>query len=242
MIRLDSGADSKVWMKEDGVCNIPLKFSEVFLFAPFALFKKRGIKMKKTTLSKLIKVSVLSAMAFILMLLEFPLPIFPSFLKIDFSDLPALLGAFAMGPIAGIVIEFMKNLLNVAIQGSATALIGEAANFVVGAAFVGVAGLVYQRSKTRKNAVISLSAGIVAMVLVASVANYFVFLPLYEKVLHFPVVAMVEAGKAVFKGVTDFNTFVAYSIALFNLFKGFIVALITFITYKKLSPILHREA
>lgn len=196
--------------------------------------------MKKTTLSTLIKVSVLSAMALILMFFEFPLPIFPDFLKIDFSDIPALLGAFAMGPFAGIVIELIKNLLHIVIKGSQTALIGELANFVVGAALVGTAGIVYKRSKTRKNALISIAAGVLVMSVVASIANYYVFLPLYEKVLHFPIAAMVEAGAKIFKGITDFNSFVAYSILPFNLFKGILIAIITFLAYKRLSPILHK--
>lgn len=196
--------------------------------------------MEKRTLSTLIKVSVLSAMAFILMYLDFPLPIFPSFLKLDFSDIPALLGAFAMGPVAGIAIELIKNLLIIVIKGSQTALIGELANFIVGAALVGTAGLLYKRSKTRKNALISMAAGVIAMAVVASVANYYVFLPLYETALNFPISAMVEAGAKIYKGITDFNTFVAFSILPFNLFKGVLVAIITFLAYKKLSPILHK--
>lgn len=196
--------------------------------------------MKKRTLSTLIKVSILAAMAFILMFFEFPLPIFPSFLKIDFSDIPALLGAFAMGPIAGIVIELLKNLLYLVIKGTQTGFIGELANFVVGAALVGTAGSLYKHSKTRKNALTSMAAGVLVMTVVASVTNYFVFLPLYETVLHFPITEMVKAGAEIFKGITDFNSFVAYSILPFNLFKGVLVVIITFLAYKRLSPILHK--
>lgn len=196
--------------------------------------------MKREKLSILIKVSVLSAMAFILMFLEFPLPIFPSFLKLDFSDIPALLGAFAMGPIAGILIEFVKNLLYIIIKGTQTGFIGELANFVVGAALVGTAGSLYRHSKTRKGALISVAAGVLVMSVVASVTNYFVFLPLYETVLHFPIAEMVEEGAKIFKGITDFNSFVAYSILPFNLFKGTLIAIITFLSYKRLSPILHK--
>lgn len=196
--------------------------------------------MKKRTLSTLIKVSVLSAMAFILMFLEFPLPIFPSFLKLDFSDIPALLGAFAMGPFAGIIIELLKNLLIIVIKGSQSGFIGELANFVVGSALVGTAGIFYKHSKTRKNALISIAAGVLVMSAVASVANYYVFLPLYETVLNFPIAAMVQEGAKIFKGITDLNSFVAYSILPFNLLKGVLVAIITFLAYKKLSPILHK--
>jgi riboflavin transporter FmnP len=202
---------------------------------------KEVFVMKKISLATLIKISVLSGMAFILMLLEFPLPIFPSFLKIDFSDIPALLGAFALGPIPGIIIELLKNILNVLIRGSQTAMIGEAANFIVGSALVGTAGVLYKRSKTRKNALISVTAGVLVMTLIASVTNYYIWLPLYESALHFPIEAMVAAGQKIFKGITDLNSFVAYSIVPFNLFKGVVVALITVLVYKKLSPILHKK-
>ncbi len=196
--------------------------------------------MKKRALSKLIKVSVLSAMALILMFFEFPLPIFPSFLKIDISDIPALLGAFAMGPFAGIVIELLKNLLYIVTKGSQTAFIGEFANFIVGATLVGTAGILYKRSKTRKNALTSIVLGVLVMSVVASLANYKVFLPLYESKLGFPISSMVAEGAKIFKGITDLKSFVAYSILPFNLFKGILIGIITFLAYKRLSPILHK--
>lgn len=215
--------------------------SGVFLFDSFRpVYIEGGSVMKKRTLSTLIKISVLSAMAFILMYIDFPLPIFPSFLKIDFSDVPALLGAFAMGPIAGVVIELLKNLLIIALKGTQTGFIGELANFIVGAALVGTAGVLYKHSKTRKNAIISIIAGIIVMSAVASVTNYYIFLPLYETVLHFPISAIVAEGAKIFKGITDLNSFVVYSILPFNLFKGALVAIITILVYKKLSPILHK--
>jgi riboflavin transporter FmnP len=197
--------------------------------------------MKRKNLSNLIKIAVLSGMAFVIMaFLEFPLPIFPDFLKIDLSDIPALLGAFAMGPVAGIIIELVKNILHILLKGTTTAGIGELANFVVGSALVFTAGSLYKHNKNRKNAVISLIAGVGVMSLVAVVSNYYVFLPLYEKALHFPIAGMVAAGAKIFKGIKDFNTFIAYSIIPFNLVKGIITALITIIIYKKLSPILHK--
>ncbi len=241
MIRCNSGADSTVWMKEDGVCNMPLRNQRFFYLPTSALpLFEGGYIMKKRTLSTLIKISVLSAMAFILMYLDFPLPLFPSFLKLDFSDIPALLGAFAMGPVAGLIIELIKNLLIIVIKGSQTALIGELANFTVGAALVGTAGIMYKRSKSRKNALISIAAGVAAMAFVASLANYYVFLPLYETALNFPVAAMVDAGAKIYKGITDLNTFVIFSILPFNLLKGVLVGIVTFLAYKKLSPILHK--
>lgn len=196
--------------------------------------------MKNKKLSVIIKISILSAMAFIIYLFEFPLPIFPAFLKIDLSDIPAMLGGFALGPVAGILIELIKNILNIVIKGSGSAGIGELANFIVGSAYVITSGALYKHSKSKKNAAVSLTAGVLVMTLVASVANYYVFLPLYETVLHFPIEAMVQEGAKVNGLVKDFNSFVVYSILPFNLLKGFVVSMITFLAYKKLSPILHK--
>lgn len=196
--------------------------------------------MKNKKLSIIIKISILSAMAFILFLFEVPLPIFPGFLKIDISDLPAMLGGLALGPVAGIIIELMKNILHILIRGSQTAGIGELANFIVGAAMVATTAALYKNNKSKKNAAISLIAGVLVMTLVASVANYYVFLPLYESALHFPIEAMVKEGAKVNGLVRDFNSFVVYSILPFNLIKGLVVAIITFLSYKRLSPILHK--
>lgn len=195
--------------------------------------------MTNQRLNKLVKVSVLSAISLVLMMIEFPLPIFPDFLKIDLSDLPALLGSFAMGPIAGVAIQLVKNILHLLIKTS-TAGIGELANFVVGAAFVYVAGLIYNLRKDRTHALYGVAAGVVAMAAAAAIGNYFLFIPLYESVLGFPVAAVVGAGAKINPAIKDLNSFVVLSIVPFNILKGVIVSIIGFISYKKLSPILHK--
>lgn len=195
--------------------------------------------MNNRNLSKLVKISLLSAMAFILMFFEFPIPLFPDFLKIDFSDIPALLGAFSMGPLAGVVIELIKNILHLIIKNQ-TAGVGELANFVVGAAFVLIAGLIYRNQKTKKSAFVGLGIGIISMAIVASVFNYFVLLPLYETVLHFPISAVVAMSSKVNGAIIDVKTLITYSIFPFNLLKGIVVSIVTLIMYKKVSPILHK--
>jgi riboflavin transporter len=190
-------------------------------------------------LVKLIKISLLSAMAFVLMLFEFPVPLFPVFLKLDLSDIPALLGAFSIGPLAGVAIELIKNILFLLTK-STTAGIGELANFIVGGALVFTAGLIYRNGKTRKRAFVGLALGTVVMAVVASFANYFVFLPLYETVLNFPMDAIVAMGSQANKAVMDVNSLIVYSFLPFNLLKGFIVSLITLLIYKKVSPVLHK--
>jgi riboflavin transporter len=195
--------------------------------------------MTNKKLSVLIKISILSAMAFILYLIEFPLPIFPNFLNIDLSDIPALLGAFAMGPLAGMLIEFIKNLLHIMMKPSGMG-VGELANFLVGTGFVVTAGIVYNRGKSRKHAVTGLLAGIIVMAVVACIGNYYIFLPLYEKVLHFPIVEIVKMATAVNSSIDNEFKLIVYSMLPFNLLKGFIVSIVVFLIYKRVSPILHK--
>lgn len=195
--------------------------------------------MTNKKLSILTKISILSAMAFILYLIEFPLPIFPSFLKIDLSDVPALLGSFSMGPLAGVLIELLKNLLHL-IMKNETAGIGELADFLIGSAFVFTAGMIYRNGKTKRQAVIGLLLGIVAMCIVASLGNYFIFLPLYEKVLKFPIPAVVASAKAINPSIHNLNTLIVFCFIPFNLIKGLIVSIVTLLVYKRVSPILHK--
>lgn len=196
--------------------------------------------MKNEKLNRLVKVSLLGVIGFILMFIEVATPLFPSFLKIDISDLPALVGAFALGPVAGISIEFLKNLLHGLFVGG-TAFIGELANFAVGSILVVVAGYIYNKNKSRRTAIFGLAVGTVAMSLVASVLNYFILLPLYETVLHFPISAIVAMGNKINPNIKDLNSFVVLAIMPFNLIKGIILSCLTFVMYKSVSPILHEE-
>ena len=122
---------------------------------------------------------MLSAIAFVLMYIDFSIPIMPVFIKLDRSELPALIGAFAYGPVCGILVCLIKNVLHMAI--SSTALVGEVANFLLGAIFVGVAGFIYKRKKNKKNAVIGSIAGAVLMGLACIPINYFITYPFYYK-------------------------------------------------------------
>lgn len=196
--------------------------------------------MKNNKLNTSIKISLLGCIAFLLMYIEIPLPIFPSFLRIDIGDLPALIGAFAFGPVAGVLVEFFKNVLYLIFKGN-TAGIGEAANFIVGSVLVFSAGLVYKKNKSKKGAFIGLLVGGVAMTLVGAVLNYYVFLPLYETVLGFKVSAVVGMGSAVNHNVTNLNSFIVWIIVPYNLLKALVVCIMTLAVYKSVSPLLHRE-
>lgn len=196
--------------------------------------------MKNQKLNKMIKVSMLSVIAFLLMFLELATPFFPSFLKIDISDLPALIGAFAFGPLAGVAIEFLKNLLHGVFIGG-TGFIGEIANFIVGSVFVVTAGILYSKNKSKKTAIIGMILGTLLMTAVASVLNFYVFLPLYEKVLGFPIAAIVAMGNAINPSITNLNTFIVWAIMPFNFIKGIIISIITIPIYKRVSTVIHNE-
>ena len=123
-------------------------------------------------------VGMLAAISTILMLFEFPLPFLaPGFYELDFSEVPILIGAFALGPVAGVLTELVKVLLNLVVNGTQTAFVGEFANFVMGCMFVLPASLIYKMKKSRKHAVIGLAAGTVTMSVVAVFINALVLLP-----------------------------------------------------------------
>lgn len=189
----------------------------------------------------MVKVSVLGVISFLLMFFEFPMAfIAPPFIKMDISDIPSLLGAFAIGPMAGVIIQFLKNILNLVLEGTTTAAVGELANFVVGASFAFTAGVIYHKKKTFKNAVIGLIAGTLAMTTVITLANYFVMFPFYAKMFGWPISDLVGMGTAINENIVDLKTMMLYSIVPFNLFKGSVVTAITILIYKRLSPILHK--
>lgn len=178
--------------------------------------------MQRRSTQYLIRVGVLSALAFGLMLIEMPLLPSATYLKYDPSELAALVGGFALGPAAGVVIELIKNLLYLLLSGKAT-LVGEAANFLTGAVMVGVAAAIYWRRKTRLVAGLSLAAGSLAATAVMAVANYYVFLPLWN--------VPQEAIPSVLTG----------AVIPFNLLKAGLSSAITFLAYKRVRGYLTLE-
>lgn len=194
--------------------------------------------MKKMNLSTLLKVAILGAISFIIMLADFPLWFAPEFYKIDFSDIPALIGTFSLGPLAGILIELIKNVLKFILAGSATGGVGEFANFLIGATFVGIAGFIYKQGKTRKNAVIGMIVGTIVMSILGSLLNYYVLLPLYSKLM--PLDTIIDMARAVNRVVVDMKSLVIYTVFPFNLLKGVVVSFLTLPLYKRLSKVLSR--
>ncbi|NLV77125.1 MAG: ECF transporter S component [Tissierellia bacterium] len=186
----------------------------------------------------MVKISVLGVIAFILMLLDFPLWFTPPFLKFDVSDVPALIGSFALGPMAGVIVQLVKNLLKILLAGTNTAVVGEIANFIVGSVFAYVAGLIYYKEKTFKNAVIGLVVGTIAMTVAISIANYYIMIPFYAKAYGMPLDKIITISGAVNKYVVDLKSLIIFAVIPFNLLKGVVVSLITIFLYKRVSPIL----
>ena len=192
---------------------------------------------KKFNLRALIVMAIMSALGYVLMLLEFPLPmVIPSFIKFDFSELPAIITSFALGPVYGVGVCFFKNLLH--LFNTTTACVGEASNFVLGSFFVFIAGLIYKKKKTFKGAIIATIIGALVMAVVSIPINYYIMYPFYSEFFGLPLVAILGMYKAILPSVdTIFEALVIFNLP-FNFLKGIIDALICFACYKKLSPLL----
>lgn len=195
--------------------------------------------MKKRNVQWLVKVAVLGALATVLMLVEFPLMFLaPNFYKLDFSEIPVVVGAFALGPMAGVAIEAIKIILNFAIEGTTTAGVGEIANFLIGCSYVVPAAIIYSVRKTRKNAIIGMAVGTVSVALVGAVLNAYVLLPAYAYAFGLPIEAFISMGTAVNPAITDLTTFILFAVVPFNLFKGLMISVIVLTIYKRVSPLL----
>ncbi len=180
--------------------------------------------MRNQKLQLITKIGILSAFAFLLYLFEFPLPFFPPFLQIDLGDLPAIVGSLALGPWVGVAIQLIKNILHVLLR-SQTGGIGELGNFLTGSVFVITASLAYFKNKSRRSAIIGLSAATVLMSVAMGFFNFFVLIPAFtNQPVSLSLLPMIIT-----------------SILPFNLLKGVILSGITLLLYKSLSPILHME-
>lgn len=180
-------------------------------------------------------VAVLSAIAYILMFMEFSVPIMPGFIKMDLSDLPALIGTFAVGPAGGVLIALIKNLLHLTV--TSTAGVGELSNFILNAVFILPAGILYRRRKNRKSACLGAVLGAALMAVVSVASNYFIVYPVYYNFM--PEETILAAYQAIFPGVKT----ILQSLILFNMpftfVKGMLSVIITMLIYKRLIPVLN---
>lgn len=194
---------------------------------------KKAVSVRTITMTAL-----LAAIAYILAFLEFPVPLSPSFARMDLSDLPALIGAFAFGPMTGVMIELIKNVLQ--LFSTSTGGVGELANFLMGASYVLTAGFIYKYHKTKKMAFTACIMASIVMGVSAALANYFILLPLFGSFM--PLDQLIAAFGEFLPFIKTKLDIVIYNAFPFNMLKGLVIGVITMMVYKKLTPVLKGDS
>lgn len=202
--------------------------------------RKNNSKERSFSTRKMAVTGMFSALAMILHILDFPLPFVPDFYKLDFSELPVLVGAFAFGPVTGVTIEAVKILLKLFIKGTSTALVGDLANFVIGCSFILPASAIYYFMKNKKSAIAGCIIGTLILTLFGTAFNAIYLLPAFSRLYRMPLDTILDMGSAVNPLMTKGSivSFVVCCVAPMNLIKGGSVSLITMLIYKPLSPII----
>lgn len=200
--------------------------------------KKNNDTTRILTTRKMAMIGVFSAVAVVLHVFDFPVFFAPPFYRLDFSELPALIGAFAFGPVAGVMIEFCKILLKLFVKGTSTAFVGDLANYVIGCSFILPASIIYTFKKTKKNAIAASVAGTLILTVFGTMFNAVYLLPAFSALYGMPMDVIVGMGTSINANITNVTTFVIFAVAPMNVLKGGSVSLVTMLIYKKLSPVL----
>ncbi|MCM3586468.1 ECF transporter S component [Mesobacillus maritimus] len=186
--------------------------------------------MNKFSVKALVSIGMLSSISYVLMLLNFPLPPFPNFLMIDFSDIPALIAALIFGPLAGVLVELFKNILDYFMTGSATGVpVGHIANFVAGVIFVLPVYYIYNKLKSTKGMTIGLVSSTIIMSVIMSILNYWVIMPAYTLFLNMPAMAAPELKTMIVTGILPFN-----------IIKGLLITAVFMLLFSRLSTWINR--
>lgn len=230
-------AKGKLGMFLAAVAIIVILFIIAMIAERYAEKKNPGQKITATR--KVTLIGMFAALAAVLMYIEFPLWFAPpEIYKLDFSEVPVLVCSFILGPVSGVVCEFVKILIKLIIKPTSTAFVGEFANFVVGCAFVVPASVIYRLKKSRKNAVVGMCVGTVFLTIVGSLINALFLIPVFSVFYGMPLEVILAMGTKLNGSVTDIFTFAALIVAPFNLLKGILVSVITFFIYKPIRAIL----
>lgn len=201
----------------------------------------RTSAVSRSRTHKITVTAMLSAVAFLLMFIEFPIPaLIPSFVKMDISDLPELLAAFSLGPVYGVAVTFLKNLLHVIFKGTSSAYVGELFNFLMGAVFSLSAGFIYQWKKSRKSALIGSLVGAILMAILSVPLNYFLVYPAYVVCYGLPLDAIIGMYQAILPSADSLIKCLTVFNMPFTFFKGMLDVVLCFLVYKPLSPLLHK--
>ena len=210
----------------------------VAVIAEKLIAKRNGDKGRILTARKTAMIGMFSAIAGVLMTIEFPVPFAPPFYGIDASELPVLICGFAFGPVASILTEFVKIIIKLLFKPTSTAFVGELANFCGGCSMILPATLIYHARKKKATAVIGSAAGTLCMTVFGTLFNAVYLLPTFAVMYGMPLEAIIGMGTEINSNITNVSTFVAFCVAPLNLLKGSVVSVLTFLLYKPLSPIL----
>ena len=185
--------------------------------------------------------AIFSAISGVLMVMEIPLFFAPGFYKLDISEMPVLICTFYLGPVSGVTAELLKVMVKLLIKGTSTAFVGDFANFVVGCSFILPASIIYHAHPGKKTALIGMGVGTLVLTVFGSLFNGFYLIPKFAVLFGMPMDAIVAMGTKVNAAITDMWTLVAFAVVPFNLVKGVAVSALTFLLYKRISPILHKN-
>lgn len=207
-----------------------------------------AMALEKTSLKDTVKqvsktrrmayIAIFGVLGAVLMFFEVPLFFAPSFYEIDFSEVPVLITTFYLGPVAGVTTELLKIILKLLLKGTSTAFVGDFANFFIGCSFVLPASIVYHARKSKKSAVAGMALGTMCMTVFGSAFNAFYLIPTYSRLFGMPLEAIVGMGTAVNANINSVTTLVLFAVVPFNLLKGVLVSIITYLLYKRVEKIL----
>lgn len=216
-------------------------FAALFVLA--LLFERFVMKNRKKLGSThfLAYTAIFSAMAGVLMFIEIPLFFAPSFYEIDLSEIPIMICTFYLGPVSGVVAELLKIIVKLVFKGTTTAFVGDFANFVVGCTFILPASMIYHAKPGKKTALVGMAVGTLIMTVFGSAFNAIYLLPKFSELFGLPLDTIVGMGTAVNGAINSVSTLVLFAVVPFNLLKGIVVSALTFLLYKRISPILHRN-
>ncbi len=216
------------------VCVCLLVFIGLFVVA--MLVERYGLKLpRQRGARRAAYIGIFGAIAAVLMYLEIPLFFAPSFYEMDLSEVPVLICAFSLGPVSGVVCELVKVILKLLLKGTTTAFVGDFANFVVGCSFVLPAAIVYHAHKSKKGALIGMGVGTAVMTVFGSLFNAVYLLPAFSTLYGMPLDAIVSMGTDVNGAINSVSTLVLFAVVPFNLLKGIVVSLLTFLLYKHIE-------
>ena len=232
---------SKLWgAVQDNVMFLLMSLAVfVGVFALALALEKLWLKPEKQSPARRVAyVGIFAAIAAVMMYFEFPLPFAPGFYELDFSEIPVLICSFSLGPVAGVVCEFIKELLKLFLKGTSTAFVGDLANFVVGCSFILPASVVYFAQKTKTGAIIGMGVGTAVMTVFGSLFNAVYLIPAFSVLFDMPLEVIIGMGTDINPAIVSVNTLVLFAVVPFNLLKGVLVSVVTFFLYKHIERLL----